>query len=344
MEPTTNPTERWQDLSLTELIRLQNDISRVMTQRFERSMALAFSDIVGSTPYFARFGDEAGRKLQQRHIDLVGQIAAEQGGRIVDTAGDGAFTCFKTAEQSVDAFIALLTALARENIARTRDHQLTVRVGLHFGPTLTDGTMVSGDSVNLCSRITGTASGSEIRLTRAAFQELSSARRRSCRALPAATLKGVAQAVEIFVLDWRDRGLFPTAMMVEESREILKIPEQDTVTCGRLADYEGATANDIVLTSPDPNQLQRIGRWHFELRRRPEGLFLYQVSDGTTALDGTMIPKGQSVQVRAGGRIEVGRVLTLKLLDVGQRTDADDATILTEPSLILSDKKQPAAP
>jgi len=173
MEPSTvEPStlaDHLQDLSLTELIRLQNEISRLLSQRFERPMALAFSDIVGSTPYFARVGDEAGRKLQQRHIDLVGQIARGQGGRIVDTAGDGAFTCFQAAEQAVSSFIELQTALARENIARTRDHQLTVRVGLHYGATLTDGTMVTGDSVNLCSRVAGTASGSEIRLTRAAF-------------------------------------------------------------------------------------------------------------------------------------------------------------------------------
>jgi class 3 adenylate cyclase len=334
MEPSTvEPStlaDHLQDLSLTELIRLQNEISRLLSQRFERPMALAFSDIVGSTPYFARFGDEAGRKLQQRHIDLVGQIAPGQGGRIVDTAGDGAFTCFQAAEQAVSSFIELQTALARENIARTRDHQLTVRVGLHYGPTLTDGTMVTGDSVNLCSRVAGTASGSEIRLTRAAFQELSSARRRSCRALPAATVKGVSQPVEIFVLDWRDRSLFPTAMLVEESGELLKIPEQDTVACGRLAEFEGATANDIVLSSPDSQQLQRIGRWHFELRRRPEGLYLYQVSDGTTAIDGAAVSKGASVQIRAGARIEVGRVLTLKLLQVAKASSADDATILTD--------------
>jgi predicted component of type VI protein secretion system len=76
--------------------------------------------------------------------------------------------------------------------------------------------------------------------------------------------------------------------------------------------------------------LQRIGRWHFELRRRPEGLYLYQVSDGTTAIDGAAVSKGASVQIRAGGRIEVGRVLTLKLLQAAKTTDADDATILTE--------------
>ena len=49
-------------LSMTEIIRLQNLLQQELTRRFERSMVLAFSDIVGSTPYFARFGDAAGRQ------------------------------------------------------------------------------------------------------------------------------------------------------------------------------------------------------------------------------------------------------------------------------------------
>ena len=34
-----------------------------------------------------------------------------------------------------------------------RDHQLQVRIGVHWGPVLTDGQIVSGDSVNLCARV-----------------------------------------------------------------------------------------------------------------------------------------------------------------------------------------------
>ena len=45
-------------LSMTEIIRLRDLLSKALTRRFERPLALAFSDVVGSTPYFARFGDE----------------------------------------------------------------------------------------------------------------------------------------------------------------------------------------------------------------------------------------------------------------------------------------------
>ena len=55
-------------LTLTEIIRLQNQLSAALTRRFERPYALVFSDIVGSTAYFARYGDEAGGRLQQQHF------------------------------------------------------------------------------------------------------------------------------------------------------------------------------------------------------------------------------------------------------------------------------------
>src|SRR4051794_4305539 len=95
------------ELSMTDILRLQERLSRELRSRFEKPLALGFSDVVGSTPYFERFGDEAGRKLQQRHFDLLQQIAIPAGGRIVDTAGDGAFLVFPSAGHVADAFIQL---------------------------------------------------------------------------------------------------------------------------------------------------------------------------------------------------------------------------------------------
>ena len=52
-------------LSLPEILRLQDQLQQELTRRFQRPMALLFTDIVGSTAYFGRFGDVAGRQLQQ---------------------------------------------------------------------------------------------------------------------------------------------------------------------------------------------------------------------------------------------------------------------------------------
>ena len=59
------------ELGLTEIIQLQNLLSEVLRKRFTRQLGLCFTDIVGSTPYFSRYGDEAGRRMHQRHFDAL---------------------------------------------------------------------------------------------------------------------------------------------------------------------------------------------------------------------------------------------------------------------------------
>jgi class 3 adenylate cyclase len=50
-------------------------------------------------------------------------------------------------DSALEGLIDFLKTLSQENAVRTREHQLNVRIGIHFGPALTDGVMVSGDSV-----------------------------------------------------------------------------------------------------------------------------------------------------------------------------------------------------
>ena len=162
---------------MTDIIRLQTQLSQELARRFERRAVLAFTDIVGSSSYFTDFGDEAGQRLQQLHFDLLEQsLVTGTGphcGRIVDTAGDGAFICFASAGAAVRAMMLLQNRITRANVDRPRPHQLSVRIGLHCGHVLTDGVQVTGEAVNLCARLVATAGASEVRLSDDLLQELS---------------------------------------------------------------------------------------------------------------------------------------------------------------------------
>lgn len=312
-------------LTMTDIIRLQNELQQELTRRFERPLALVFSDIVGSTAYFARFGDAAGRQMQQLHIDLLATCIGPPGGRIVDTAGDGAFIVFPSVAAALDGIIAFQNMMARANETRGHQQQLRVRIGLHWGPVLSDGVAVSGDAVNLCSRVAASAEAGELRLTRAVFQGLGREHRLNCRSLGDMTMKGFDSPVELLALDWRDQSLFPRSLRIEETSEQLSLPRQDIITFGRLLDHNGMRANDIVLSHPDPNQLRQISRWHFELRRSEHGLRLVALSDSATAVDGQRVERGEAVPVRAGSRICVADVLNLHLLGPDRPASEIDA-------------------
>lgn len=298
-------------LTLTEMIRVREHLSEEITRKFERRVALAFSDVVGSTNYFARFGDRAGRALQQRHIDLLEEVLPAASGRIVDTAGDGAFMCFPSADQAVEALAKAQLKIVEINSTRAPEHHLLVRIGVHFGPALTDGVVVTGDSVNLCARVTATADASSMRLTKAAFMELASARRLRCKALPAVDLKGIPNPVEVLEFAWREPVSLPTTVVVEETGQVHKLPQAEVIRFGRLAEHDGVRANDIVLTLPDEALLARISRWHFELRRMPDGYHLRPVSEQTTEVDGVAVARGGQVLLRPGAKVRLGGVMTL---------------------------------
>lgn len=320
-------------LGMTEIIRLQNQLQNELRRRFERSLLMAFSDIVGSTPYFARFGDAVGRQLHQLHYDLLAQAAADAEGRIVDAVGDGVFCVFASADAGVRGIVAFQQAMARENVARARDHQLAVRIGLHWGSVLTDGAMVTGDSVHVAARVARAAEPGSIYVTRQVFLEFGPALRLHCHPVGTRELKGVAQPFELLELDWRDPAAFPRRVLIEETTEQIALPQQDVVSFGRLNEHEGARANDIVLTHPDSARTRQISRWHFELRRAPDGLRLRTLSEGVTTVDGQLVAKGVDVPVRSGTRIGVGNTLTLRLAGAANAAadDEDSRTMMLNP-------------
>lgn len=297
---------------MTELIRLQDVLSKAIVRRFEKRLALVFSDVVGSTPYFHRFGDEAGRKLQQRHYDLVNASIAPEGGRVVDTAGDGVFLCFESVTAASRAMVALQRAIVRDNDSRASEHRLNLRIGVHVGPVLTDGVLVSGDAVNFCSRVAGSAGSGEIRLSLQAYSELTELELRlKSRRQKAVELKGVDKPQELFTLDWLDATKFPTKVRFEDGTE-QRLPTLDVIRFGRLREQDGVTANDVVISLSDPNLQSRISRWHFELHRRADGFMLRSVSTSTTEVDGRAVVRGEELVVRPGAKVRLGGAITLE--------------------------------
>jgi len=310
----SNLEELAEQLSMTELIRLQDVLSKAIVRRFEKRLALVFSDVVGSTPYFARFGDEAGRKLQQRHYDLVSAAIAPEGGRVVDTAGDGVFLCFESVMGAARAMIGLQRAIVKDNDSRAPEHRLHVRIGVHVGPVLTDGVLVSGDAVNFCSRVSGSAASGELRLSLAAHGELTDVelRLRSHR-LRGVELKGVDKPQDLFTLDWLDATKFPALVRFEDGSEA-RLPTLDVIRFGRLREQDGAIANDVVISPADPNLHSRISRWHFELHRRAEGFMLRSVSNSTTEIDGVTVPRGEDVPLKPGAKVRLGGAFTVEFV------------------------------
>lgn len=297
---------------MTEIIRLQTLLSQELTRRFERNMALAFTDVVDSTPYFAQFGDEAGRRLQQLHIDLLERCLPAHQGRIVDTAGDGAFACFPSATAATQAVTALRNLAAAHNVGRPPEHHLRLRIALHWGRVLTDGTQVTGEAVNLCARVMTTTLPGQIRLTRELFMQLLPVWRARTRALGPTVLKGIPQEVELMQLQWRDPEIYPSQVLVRETGESIDLPPLDILRFGRGEGTDTGNQNDVLLQLPDTAAMLQISRRHFELRSEPEGFMLRLLTSQPTEVDGVRLQRDQEAPIRPGSILRLARVMCLE--------------------------------
>ena len=107
------------------------------------------------------------------------------------------------------------------------------------------------------------------------------------------------------------------------------LPPQPIITFGRLREMNGTQANDIVLTHKDPSQAQHISRWHFEVRRAPEGLILRSVSTQHTEVSGKTLCKGEETPIIAGTVVRLSDVLTLRFIAGTSDQASEDNAVTT---------------
>ena len=319
-------------LSLTEIIRLQNQLSEVVTRRFEKPLALCFSDIVGSTQYFERFGDEAGQRLQQQHLDLLNASLTGIDGRIIHTAGDGALLTFPQVESAVDSIVKFRVAHWNLSCRLSTEEQWTVRGAIHWGPVLTDGDVIAGDTVNLCSKITSAAKPGVILLSKPAFSALPAHLRNVSRSIGMVTLVNPANSMELFRLSWHELLKWPILILIEETGERIFLPDQPVISIGRLSEVNGNPTNDIVLKLPDEYLTSQISRWHLELRRQPSGFVVYSLSDKPTHIDGQPMARGKSRAIMIGTKIRLSNVMTLQFLSLPHSSASIETALSTQPS------------
>ena len=117
-----------------------------------------FTDIVGSTETAASVGDEAWRRLLDRHDELVARYLERYRGRRVKSTGDGVLAVFDGPARAVRCAQALADAVAALG--------LEIRAGVHTGEAELRGDDVGGLAVHIAARVTALAGAGEVIVTR----------------------------------------------------------------------------------------------------------------------------------------------------------------------------------
>ncbi len=152
-----------------------------------RQVVVLFADMVGFATFSERFGEEAAFGLIQRLARVVEAVVQAEGARIKDIAGDGVMVVFGVPIAQEDApvracraALAILKSLEGEwdEIEKTFGFRAEVRIGISAGPAVfghlqsggAAGLAVTGDAVNVASRVQGLAAPGTVLLSELAYR------------------------------------------------------------------------------------------------------------------------------------------------------------------------------
>src|SRR3954447_20888792 len=119
-------------------------------------VTIMFTDVVGSTTLYDRYGDDEADARRARHFAVLREVVASHDGREVKSTGDGLMVAFAS------AVAAVRCAVAMQRATTGAPDGLEVRVGLAAGEPLPDGEDLYGTPVIVASRLCESAAGGEI--------------------------------------------------------------------------------------------------------------------------------------------------------------------------------------
>ena len=170
-----------------------------------KDVTILFTDLKSSTQLYQQIGDLNAFALVREHYGVLTKAICNQHGAVVKTIGDAIMATFSQPVDAVGAGLEMLKELRKLNQASRRG-DLILKVGIHRGAaisvTLNDSIDYFGQTVNIASRVQGSAGGEEIFLTEGIYcssgvQEL--LENQHCQTEPVQVqLKGIEEQVKIF--------------------------------------------------------------------------------------------------------------------------------------------------
>lgn len=163
--------------------------------------SVLFTDMIGSTKLWERFGNVDGRLLINRHNRIIKPILQRFKGKIIKTIGDSYLAVFSSSDDALKAAIAVQQTLAIEKYFNSQ-FPIQLRIGIHTGEVILEDDDVFGDTVNVASRIEGIAAASEICVSDATVRSLKNPRSFAFKKKKPVAIKGIDKKQVLYSVDW----------------------------------------------------------------------------------------------------------------------------------------------
>ncbi|MEW5948349.1 MAG: adenylate/guanylate cyclase domain-containing protein [Thermodesulfobacteriota bacterium] len=130
-----------------------------------RKITVVFTDIVASSLFFKTYGNLAGRRMLEEHNKMLIPIIKEHSGLVVKTVGDSIMAYFLNPAEAIKSAVKMQKRLTQFNLNQPPDHEIRIRIAVHYGDGLIEKEDIFGDVVNVAAKILPLAESDTIYVT-----------------------------------------------------------------------------------------------------------------------------------------------------------------------------------
>jgi class 3 adenylate cyclase len=279
------------------------------------NLAILFADVSGSTRLFETLGDATARIKVAECLDTLTEVTKEHNGTVIKTIGDEIMCTFPSADDAASAACDMHEALLEDITEGTGGEsiQLSIRVGMHFGPAILEGGDVFGDAVNVAARMAAQSKGGQIITTLTTVEKLSPMLRASTRFVDRAPIKGKKEDIEIYEIIWQEEDVtrMATGLLSEEQRPQVRLRVRYNDTTIELNKERSSLMMGRSQTCDLPINEKLASRQHVRIELRRDKFFIVdQSTNGTHVLiEGSdeAFLRREEMPLHGSGRISLGK-------------------------------------
>jgi serine/threonine protein kinase len=189
-----------QDIS--KFLDRREALDRAVKEKFQRVLAVMFTDLKGSTAIAEASGDIAVRAMLKKYHDLCLIAVRRHGGTLVKTIGDGSLSHFEDPAAACRAACDIQRGMEEINLSRTYKTLLLARIGIHTGECILEKNDIFGDVVNTASRFESSANPGEVFVSEDTYNALPDKTEFYARFDREVTLKGKSMPFKGYIVFW----------------------------------------------------------------------------------------------------------------------------------------------
>jgi adenylate cyclase len=171
-----------------------------LSQGERRLAAIMFTDMAGYTA-LGQKNESLSLALADEQRKLIRPILNRHNGREVKTMGDSFLVEFSSALNAVRCAYDIQRTAREYNVSLPEERRVHLRIGLHLGDVIDSQGDISGDAVNVASRINHLADDGGVCLTRQVYDHVQNKFELPLKSLGPRSLRNVNTPVEVYRME-----------------------------------------------------------------------------------------------------------------------------------------------